>query len=370
MIPQCDPRAGYLARRREVDEAVQRVLAGGRYILGEEVAAFEREFAAFLGAAWTVGVGNGTDAVELALRALGVTAGNRVITVSHTATATVAAIARIGALPLFADIDPQRYTLDPASLAALLETPEGRGARALVVVHLYGQAADMQAILPQARQHGIAVVEDCAQAHGARYHDTAVGCWGDLGCFSFYPTKNLGALGDGGAIVGRDPALGERLKLLREYGWRTRYVSEGVGYNSRLDELQAAILRVGLRSLADGNRCRAAIADRYDDALRDTPLTIPWRSPDSSHVFHQYVIRDEARDGLLDALQKRGVGCGIHYPSAVHRQPAYANPAHRKVPLTQTEYVVPRILSLPMFPELDDSQVRAVIEAVRELRPR
>lgn len=370
MIPQSNPKAGYLAHREDIDAAIQRVLESGWYILGQEVAAFEREFAAALGRDWSVGVANGTDAIELALRALGVKAGDRVVTVSHTAVATVAAIARIGALPLFADIDPRRYTLDPAALDALLATPEGRSARALVVVHLYGQLADMAAIMPSARRAGLAVVEDCAQAHGATQDGIGAGCWGDLGCFSFYPTKNLAALGDGGAVVGNDPALAEQVRLLREYGWKERYVSAQFGLNSRLDELQAAILRARLPHLAADNDCRRAIAACYDEGLIDSRLTPPWRALQGNHVFHQYVLTDPDRDELRAKLKERGIATLVHYPQAVHQQPAYANPVHRPLPLPHTEAAASQILSLPIFPELPLSDAATVTAALCQLRPR
>jgi dTDP-4-amino-4,6-dideoxygalactose transaminase len=365
MISQSNPKANYLAHRVSIDVAIAKVLESGWYILGQEVAAFETEFAAAMGASWAVGVATGTDAIEMALRALGVASGDGVLTVSHTAVATVAAIARIGARPLFVDIDPQRFTMDPLSLRAALATPQGRGAKALVVVHLYGQAADMPAILEMARGHGLAVVEDCAQAHGATLHGRLVGTWGDLGCFSFYPTKNLGALGDGGAVVGADSVLEGQVRRLREYGWRTRYISEDFGLNSRLDELQAAILRVKLPHLATENARRRAIARHYDRGLADSSIRIPVRFPDCEHVFHQYVIQTGERDELRKALGQSAIGCLVHYPQAVHQQPAFSEQALRPVPLPHTETVVERILSLPMYPELRDDEADQVGEALR-----
>lgn len=370
MIPQSNPKAGYLAHRDMIDTAIHRVLESGWYILGQEVAAFEAEFAAAMGGVWSVGVANGTDAIELALRALGVKAGDQVITVSHTAVATVAAIARIGALPLFADIDPRRYTLDPESLDALLATSAGQRARALVVVHLYGQLADMPAILNSAHRVGLAVVEDCAQAHGATLHGRGAGCWGDLGCFSFYPTKNLAALGDGGAVLGSDPSLREQVRLLREYGWKERYISAQFGLNSRLDELQAAILRARLPNLRADNDRRRAIADRYDTVLGDSSLTLPWRAPQGEHVFHQYVITDPEREALRASLKQQGIATLVHYPLAAHQQPAYIDPAFRPLPLPHTEAVVEQIVSLPLYPELTGEEVATVAATLGQLRPR
>ncbi|HXF64523.1 MAG TPA: DegT/DnrJ/EryC1/StrS family aminotransferase, partial [Caldilineaceae bacterium] len=269
-IPFIDLRDHYLALRGEIDAAVARALNSGWYILGQEVAAFEAEFAAYLSQKGgtplgCVGVNSGTDALHLALRACGVGSGDEVITVSHTAVATAAAVRLVGATPVFVDVDPVTYTLDPAALAAAI-TPR---TKAVIPVHLYGHPADLEAILAVARPAGLRVIEDCAQAHGATYRGRAVGAWGDLGCFSFYPTKNLGALGDGGAVVSRDPALVEQVRLLREYGWtpQTRYVSQTQGMNSRLDEVQAAILRAKLPYLDKWNETRRALAARYADHL-------------------------------------------------------------------------------------------------------
>lgn len=367
MIPQSNPKASYLAHQAGIDAAISRVLQSGWYILGEEVAAFEREFAAAFGASWAVGVANGTDAVELALRACGVSAGDAVLTVSHTAVATVAAIARMGAHPIFVDIDPNRYTMSPESLRTVLDTLPGSAAKAIVIVHLYGQPADMPGLLALARARGLPVVEDCAQAHGAMLLGRPVGTWGDVGCFSFYPTKNLGALGDGGAVIGLDKSRGEEVRLLREYGWRTRYVSEGFGLNSRLDELQAAILRTKLPCLKEENARRQAIAQQYDMALAGYPLKRPHGFENCDQVFHQYVVSVDERDTVREALRAKGVGTLVHYPLAVHQQPAYADPALCPLALPHTELAVGRILSLPMYPELSDEQVASVGEALRQV---
>lgn len=368
MIPQSNPKAGYLAHREAIDAAMARIMQSGWYILGDEVKAFEQAFAGFHGAQWGIGVANGTDAVELALRACGVGAGDYVATVSHTAVATVSAIARIGAQPLFADIDPERYTMDPQSLRELLEGSGKLLIKAVVVVHLYGQPADMREILALAKAHGCPVIEDCAQAHGARLHGRSVGTWGDLGCFSFYPTKNLGAFGDGGIIIGNSPERQQELRALREYGWQTRYVSNGVGFNSRLDELQAAILLTKLPYLEQDNARRQHIAQRYDEALSGLVET-PLRSADLSHVYHQYVIRTDGREQLRAALQAEGVGTLVHYPLPVHKQPAFTDPAYRPVPLFNTEAACEGILSLPMYPELSDADVEAVITALKKCLP-
>ena len=262
MIPQANPGAGYRALKAEIDEAVARVLSSGWYILGNELRAFEAEFAAWIGVPSVIGCGNGTDAIVLALRGLGIGSGSTVVTVSHTAVATVAAIEMTGATPVLVDIDPVHYTMDPDALRRVLEQPPAGlpKIRAVVVVHLYGQTADLERIVPLCREHGVAVIEDCAQAHGARLYGKRVGTFGDAATFSFYPTKNLGAFGDGGAVAVSDPAVAQRIAALRQYGWHKHYISDEVGMNSRLDEVQAAILRVKLAHLDGHNARRRQIA--------------------------------------------------------------------------------------------------------------
>jgi dTDP-4-amino-4,6-dideoxygalactose transaminase len=389
-IPQTDPRANYLAHKDEIDAAIAAVLTGGRYILGEQVAVFEREFAAYLGAGHAIGVGSGTDALHLALRACDVGPGDRVFTVSHTAVATVAAIELTGATPVLVDIDPATFTMDPnrleeavraedgekrkekgerragneLSLASGLSSPVSRRRSAVISVHLYGHPADMAAILEIARRYNLWVIEDCAQSHGATIDGQKTGTFGDIAAFSFYPTKNLGALGDGGAVVTSDPALAEQTRLLREYGWRERYVSAIPGLNSRLDELQAAILRVKLRYLDTENARRRALAAEYDRLLADSGVRTPSTRPDASHVFHQYVIRSNRRDALQAYLRSQGIGTLIHYPAPVHAQPAYAGRLSIGEGLPHTEAAGREILGLPMFPELSDEQARQVAQAI------
>jgi dTDP-4-amino-4,6-dideoxygalactose transaminase len=367
-IPQTDPRAAYLVQQAAIDAAVARVLQGGRYILGQEVEGFERDFASYIGVKYGIGVANGTDALVLALKAIGVGVEDYVATVAHTAVATVAAIELAGAKPLLLDIDPASFTLDPAALERALAAPPGRIA-AVVPVHLYGQPADLDAILPLARRHGARVIEDCAQSHGARFAGRRAGCFGDLATFSFYPTKNLGALGDGGMVVTSDDALAERLKALREYGWRERYVSDISGMNSRLDELQAAILRVKLVALDADNARRAVIADAYDRALAGSTLAPPQRRPGASHVFHQYVIRSPRRAALREDLAARGIGTNVHYPQPVHLQPAYrGRVALGPGGLAESERAAGEVLSLPMYPQLADAQVERVAAALSVAR--
>ncbi len=363
-IPPADPRANYLAHRMAIDAAIARVLDGGRYILGPEVEAFERAFASYLGASHAVGVASGTDALVLALQALGVGAGDWVATVSHTAVATVAAIELAGAKPLLVDIEPAAMTLDPGSLARAFASSPGRIA-AVIPVHLYGQAADLDAILDLARQHGARIVEDCAQAHGARLHGKRLGTFGDIAAFSFYPTKNLGALGDGGAVVTNDPALAARVRELREYGWRKRYVSAVPGTNSRLDSLQAAVLGAKLASLDAENRARQDLALLYDSRLAGTALALPARRQDADHVFHQYVVRHAARDLVRERLAAAGVGTLVHYPVPVHLQEAYrARVAIAPGGLRESERAASTVTSLPIFPELGLARAEIVASAL------
>jgi dTDP-4-amino-4,6-dideoxygalactose transaminase len=361
MILCANPKAQYLAYREEIDGAIHAALESGRYILGEQVAAFEAEFAAYIGAAYAVGCGSGTEALRLALGALGIGPGDEVITVGHTAVATVAAIELAGATPVLVDIDPVHATLDPARIEAACTART----KAILPVHLYGQPADLTAILAVAARHGLRVVEDCAQAHGACWDGRRVGAFGDAACFSFYPTKNLGAIGDGGMVVTNDPAVANEARLLREYGWAERYVSHRVGWNSRLDELQAAVLRVKLRHLDADNARRRAIADRYDRELDGLGFALPARRPGATHVFHLYVIRHPERDRLLEFCRRHGVSPGIHYPVPVHLQPAYRGRMAGADCLSETERAAREVLSLPMYPELTDDEVSTVTAVLR-----
>ena len=365
VVPQTDPKAGYLAHQGEIDAAIHRVLESGWYILGREVESFEQEFSAYIGVRHALGVGSGTDALELALRACGVGPGDLVFTVSHTAVATVAAIELVGATPVLVDIDPVAYTLDPNCLEAALARPPAGTPKAVIPVHLYGQPADMPAILELARRHGLYVIEDCAQSHGATLAGRMAGAWSDMAAFSFYPTKNLGALGDGGMVVTDDPALAERVRLLRQYGWRQRYVSDIPGCNSRLDELQAAVLRAKLPFLDAENARRRALAARYTAALADTNLTLPTCREGAEHVYHQYVVRSRHRDALQAHLRAHGIGSLVHYPKAVHHQPAYQGRVPTAGFLPHSERAAAEVLSLPIYPELADEQVDSVAEACR-----
>ena len=324
MILPADPKASYLAHREEIDAAIRAALESGSYILGKEVVAFEEEFADYIGTAHAIGVGSGTDAIVLALRACGIGPGDAVATVSHTAVATVAAVDLAGAEPVLVDIDPGSFTLDPNRLEATLNEHIGRPIRAVIPVHLYGHPADMDAILDLARRFDLYVIEDCAQSHGATYRGKRTGSFGHFGAFSFYPTKNLGALGDAGACVCNDAELAAKARLLRQYGWKTRYTSELRGMNSRLDELQAAVLRVKLRWLEADNARRRQIAATYHTALLDTGWIIPCERSIVRHVYHQYTVLAPRRDEVRQGLQDRNVAAAVLYPSPVHCQPAYA----------------------------------------------
>jgi len=364
MIPQTSPLANYLSNRTALDEAIHRVLSAGRYILGKETAAFEKQFAHYIGVPYAVGVGNGTEALHLALRALGIGPGDEVITVSHTAVATIAAVEMCGATPVLVDIHPESYTMD----VSLLEKARSDRSKAIVPVHLYGQPCDLEAVTRFAKTYGLFVIEDCAQCHGAVYRGQNTGSWGHAAAFSFYPTKNLGALGDGGAIVTRDPSLYEKVRALRQYGWDENRISQRAGWNSRLDELQAAVLRVKLTHLETANQRRIQIARAYHELLSRIPeLTLPSPTPGTTHVYHQYVIRcadPSVRDRLMAHLSEVGIQTAVHYPVPVHLQPAYANrlPGSHSLPVTEAQ--CPRILSLPLFPELTDEEVGRVAKTI------
>lgn len=362
MILCGNPRAQYMAHKAEIDAAVLGVMERGWFVLGDEVRAFETELASYLGVTHGVGVGSGTEALHLALAACGIGRGDEVITVAHTAVATVAAIELSGATPVLVDIEPDYYTLDPAKL----EQAIGPRTKAVVPVHLYGQGADLSPIIEIARRHGLKVIEDCAQSHGAMYQGKRVGAWGDMACFSFYPTKNLGALGDGGMVVTNDPELADRARLLREYGWAERNISKIAGWNSRLDELQAAVLRVKLCHLDRDNGNRQKLASLYNQALSEYELVQPKVRGEGTHVYHLYVVRSSKRDDLHAFLRARDVGALIHYPVPVHQQPAYCRRLRGADRLPETERIAREVLSLPIYPELNPDEANQVVTSVRD----
>lgn len=359
-VPVVELKTQYIRLRPQIDAAIASVLEASWFVLGEQGRRFEEEFAAYLQMPHAVGVGNGTDAIRLALTALGVGPGDEVITTPTTAAPTAMAIRAAGAIPVFADVDPHTRNLDPTAAAARVT---GR-TRALVPVHLYGQTADMDPLLALARDHKLKVVEDCAQAHGARYRGRLAGTLGDAGAFSFYPSKNLGAYGDAGAVVVGDAALAKQLRMLRNYGEEERYQHTIEGVNSRLDELQAAILRAKLPYLDTWNERRRAIAFWYGRHIRHHAVVLPTEHPSCHHVYHLYVVRTPFRDALRQHLEKHGVATQIHYPVPLHRQKAFATLEQNANTCPVAEQLAPQLVTLPMYPEMDDDQVAHVADSV------
>jgi dTDP-4-amino-4,6-dideoxygalactose transaminase len=368
MIPLVDLKAQYAAIRADVDAAMQRVLDDANFIMGAQVRSFEGNFAAFCGAAQCVGISSGTSALELALRACNVGNGDEVITVAHTFIATAEAISAAGATPVFVDIDASTGLMDPALLARAI-TPR---TRAVMPVHLYGQPCDMDAILATARAHNLAVIEDAAQAHGARWNGARVGALGDVACFSFYPGKNLGAYGDAGAVVTDKPEIAQRVRLLRNHGRTQKYVHEIVGFGERLDTLQAAVLDAKLPFLEGWTRARQRLAARYTAAFTASgatsgshpALVLPAVDPRAESVWHLYVVQVENRDALVEYLHARGIEAGVHYPLPLHMQPAYAHLGIAQGALPATERFAGRCVSLPLYPEMSDAQQDEVIAQV------
>ena len=360
MILCANPAAQFRNHQEEIEAAVLKVMRGDRYILGEEVEALEREFAEFIGTKAAIGVANGTDALELSLRALDIGLGDEVITVSHTAVATVAAIEAAGATPVLVDVDPVSYTLQATQLQEVL-TPRSK---AVIAVHLYGHAADLDAIGEFCAKNRLELIEDVSQAHGARLCSRRLGSIGRIACFSCYPTKNLGAIGDGGLVTTNDESLAMRVREVREYGWRKRYVSESVGRNSRLDELQAAVLRVKLRHLDKDNAKRRELAAFYSERLINAPLVLPAIHTDVEHAFHLYVVLSGNRMALIDNLKASGIIAGIHYPIPVHLQPAYKGRLRLAKSMHVTETLSHKVLSLPIYPEISFHEATIVTDSV------
>ncbi|HMO59119.1 MAG TPA: DegT/DnrJ/EryC1/StrS family aminotransferase [Roseiflexaceae bacterium] len=359
-VPFGDLKRQHTALADEIAATMARVVASGWYILGPEVQAFEAQFAEFCSVRHCIGVGNGTEALQLAMTALGIGPGDEVITVANAAIYEAITAVAIGATPVFVDVDADSHTMDPSLIERAI-TPR---TQAIIPVHLYGRMADMDAIMAVATRHGIPVIEDCAQAHGATWRGRPAGSFGACACFSFYPTKNLGALGDGGAVVTNDTTLDAKLRRLRQYGWERKYFSSDAGgMNSRLDELQAAILALKLRHLPAWNERRRRIAALYQQLLAGTSLVLPATPADGDHVFHLYVVRSRERDRLAVQLRSQGIGCDIHYPLPAYQQPIYRQYApHDGLPVT--EQLAREILSLPMYPELTDAEVRFVAAAI------
>ncbi len=357
-LQPADPRAAFLAEETAIRAGIDRVLASGHYILGLEVDAFESEFAGYLGGGHAIGVANGTEAIELALKAVGVRPGDVVVTVANTVSATAAAIQQIGAIPRFVEIDADTMCM---SASALEEEIASSPVRAVVPVHLYGNPADVLRIAHVCSPAGIPVVEDCAQAHGATLGGRKVGNFGRVAAFSFYPTKNLGALGDAGAVFTRDGEIAENVRLLRQYGWRTRYISEIPGRNSRLDEIQASVLRAKLPSLDSMNAHRDRIARRYSEKLESSGLRLPVTTEGGSHVWHQYAVRTRDREAMRTRLHEAGIDAASLYPVPLHHQPAYLDSA-RRLPIT--EAACREVLCLPCHPGLELEDVDRVCEVI------
>lgn len=356
------PPSQFVSYKAEILAAISKIFEEGPYILGSEVAEFEKEFAAYHNVPYAVGVGSGTDALALTLKACGIGKNDEVITVSHTALATVAAIVMSGATPRLVDIEPIFYTLDPEKIEAAIT----KKTKAIIPVHIYGQPCEMESILKVAKKHDLLVIEDCAQAHGATYQGKKVGTLGHAGCFSFYPTKNLGAIGDGGAIITRSKDLENRLKRIRQYGWDEERVSQEPGVVSRLDSIQAAILRVKLKYLDEDNQKRNKVASYYSEYLKNFEFLLPMIRPGSHHAYHLYVIQANNREEIKEKLLKEGIEAGVHYAMPAHCHPGYKNlVVIDKEGLSVTENIIQNILSLPIYPEFSQNDMDRVITTIR-----
>jgi dTDP-4-amino-4,6-dideoxygalactose transaminase len=362
-VPFLDLAAQYASIKDEIDGAIRDVVESQRFVGGEAVERFEQSLATYCGARHAVGVANGTDALQLALRACNVGAGDEVITAANSFIATAAAIESVGARPVLVDIDPATYNLDPNKIEAALTTKT----RAIIPIHLYGQPADMQPILEIARHNALLVIEDAAQAHGAKYQGQRAGSLGDIACFSFYPGKNLGAYGDGGAITTNDATLRDRVLLLRDHGRTSKYEHAVVGFNSRLDTLQAAVLDVKLRHLDQWNQRRQQVAAWYEEELAATDLRLPAVQQGATHVYHLYVVQSPNREALMDGLAQANIGTSIHYPLPLHLQPALSHLGYTEGDMPHTEAAAQRIVSLPIFSEMTRDQVRHVAAACANL---
>jgi dTDP-4-amino-4,6-dideoxygalactose transaminase len=362
MIPFIDLKQQQDSIRQELVEALLRTLDSRQFALGEEVLQFEQEFASYCQVPHAIGVNSGTSALHLALLAAGLQPGDEVITVPFTFIGTAGAICQAGGRPVFVDIEPGTYTMDPA----LVEDKITAKTRVLLPVHLFGQPADMDPLLQIARRHNLLVIEDAAQAHGALYRQRRAGSLGDLGCFSFYPSKNLGACGEGGAVTTSREELAVRIRWLRDWSQERRYVHQMSGFNARMDGFQGAVLRVKLSHLDSWNRARQAVAATYHKALSETTLALPAVRKGSSHVYHLYCVRTARRDRLADLLTRHGIGTGVHYPLPLHLQPAFLDLGHREGDFPIAESCSQQLLSLPMFPHLSEESVYTVASKVRE----
>jgi dTDP-4-amino-4,6-dideoxygalactose transaminase len=357
-----DLKVQYETIKEEIDRAVMTVMENANFILGKQVDEFECKFAEFCGTRYSVGVGSGTDAIFLSLRALGIGEGDEVITTTNTFVATVLGISKAGAKPVLVDIEPDNYNIDPSKIKDAVTSKT----RAIIPVHLYGKMSDMDSITTIAKKYNLKVVEDACQAHGASYNSKRAGSIGTLSCFSFYPAKNLGAYGDGGMIVMNDEHLYSKLKMLRDYGQSKKYYHDFEGYNSRLDTIQAAVLLVKLGYLDDWNEKRRKCARLYNELLANVDVVIPIEEEEFKHVYHLYVIRTVKRDEMINFLKSRDIYCGIHYPIPIHLQKAYKNLGYKNGDFPITEKYASQILSLPMFPELTEEQIYYVVDNIKE----
>lgn len=365
-IPLVDLKRQYRSIQPEIDSAVSEVLASGSYIQGKNVKAFENEYANYVGTKYAIGLSSGSEALTLGLRALGIKENDKVLTVSFTFTSSVDCIVHNGGVPVFADINAETYTIDPTKIEKLISPP----VKAIIAVHLYGNPVDLEPLMEIARKHNLFFVEDAAQAHGSKYKGKMIGSFGDIACFSFYPAKNLGAYGDAGSITTNDDELAYRIQMLREYGQSEKYVHKSIGFNSRLDELQAAVLRVKVRHLDKWNESRRRNAKIYSECLRKVSnsgeIVLPKETDGGTHVYHIYGIQTENRDELRQSLPNEGIQTGIHYPIPVHLQESYRNRPFCAGDLSNTERIAKKELSLPMFPELTEDEISYISDKVTQ----
>jgi dTDP-4-amino-4,6-dideoxygalactose transaminase len=360
MIPMVDLKVQYLKIKDEIDRGILEALEKTQFILGPNVAAFETEAAAYLGVRHSVAVASGTDALHLALLAVGIGAGDEVITSPFTFIATAEAIRYTGATPVFVDIDPKSFNIDPARIEAAI-TPKSR---AILPVHIFGQPADMGAIESICTKHGLLLIEDCAQSFGARINGRMTGALGTLGCFSFFPSKNLGCYGDGGMVTTNSPEVAEQVRVLRNHGSRVRYHHNVIGYNSRLDEIQAVVLRIKLKRIEEYNAGRRRVAGLYNELLQDSRVTTPHKDGKGLHVYHQYTVLTDCRDKIMEALTGTGIASAVYYPIPLHRQEVFVQ-EYQNISLPVAEDISSRCMSLPIFPEMTDEQVKEVVAVIK-----
>ncbi|MBZ4664898.1 DegT/DnrJ/EryC1/StrS family aminotransferase [Mahella sp.] len=363
-IPLLDLKGQYHAIKDEIDAAIEGVLENGQFILGPQVKALEHDIASYAGVPYAIGVGNGTDALVIALRACGIGPGDEVVTSPFTFFASAESISAVGAKPVFVDIDPDTFNIDVSKIEQAITSRT----RAIIPVHLFGQIADMDAIMDIARKHDLMVIEDACQAMGAEYKGMKAGSFGHAACFSFFPTKNLGTYGDGGMIVTRDADIDKKARMLRAHGSVKKYYHEMIGYNSRLDELHAAILNVKFKYLDQWNDMRRHNAALYDELLKDSGVVTPYAAPYAKHIYHQYVVQCDDRDGLAEALKAEGISTGVYYPLPLHLQDAYKGLGYKKGDMPYAEAACNRVLALPMYPELERHQIKYVADAIKNYK--